>query len=140
MLTLVVLLSFVGAISAQCHPDRVLTVAVPRGGNASVLSPDYPNDYPKNANCQWLINGANTDNPGLELSAADFDVEGGNCKLDYLLIIQINADGSETQLGRFFGDIGPRKLISFTNKVVSFRKLLRNTENSETVRTGAIVT
>ncbi|GAU87512.1 hypothetical protein RvY_00344 [Ramazzottius varieornatus] len=105
------------AAGAQCYPDRVLNIAVPRDGNSSIQSPYYPSDYPKNARCEWLITGSNIGNPGLEFNAIDFDLEHSNCKNDYLLVIQVNTDGSEIQLGRFCGEIGPRKLISFTNKV-----------------------
>ncbi|XP_054002675.1 cubilin [Hylaeus anthracinus] len=57
-----------------------------------IASPDYPNTYPLNAECVWILNSS----PGnqLTLSFAEFDIqESENCDLDYLEIRENNGIG-----------------------------------------------
>lgn len=60
------------------------------GGNytserGTITSPGYPNSYPLNAECVWILNTS----PGnrITLSFSEFDIESSeNCDLDYLEI------------------------------------------------------
>lgn len=111
------LAAFVASVTTQCAPDGSSDLTVPLQGTVSIMSPNFPEKYPDNSNCQWTITGSNTTHPGLEVNCPDFDLEGGSCSYDYLTVIQIGTNGSEVQLGRFCGTTGPRKLVSATSSI-----------------------
>ena len=113
------LAAFVASASAQCAPNDSLNIIVPLQGSVSIQSPNYPANYPDNSNCQWAITGSNTNRPGLEINSDDFQLEGGSCSYDFVTVVQVNADGSNTELGKFCGPTGPQKLVSATNFIVS---------------------
>lgn len=57
-----------------------------------ITSPGYPNSYPLNAECIWMLNIS----PGnkITLSFSEFDIESSeNCDLDYLEIREDNGIG-----------------------------------------------
>ncbi|KAH0948163.1 hypothetical protein HN011_006977 [Eciton burchellii] len=75
------------------------------GGNytseqGTITSPGYPNSYPLNAECIWILNTS----PGnkVTLTFTEFDIESSeNCDLDYLEIRENNGIG--TLIGVFCG-------------------------------------
>ena len=60
------------------------------GGNfttpsGSIVSPNYPNNYPHNTDCEWLITVE--ERHSVVLTFADFDVEGAaDCSYDYVVV------------------------------------------------------
>ena len=60
------------------------------GGNittpsGSIVSKNYPNDYPHNTDCEWLITVE--EGHSVDLTFIDFDVEGTtNCNYDYVAV------------------------------------------------------
>lgn len=84
----------------------------PRG---VIKSPDYPNYYPSNRNCIWIIETQNKYQ--IELKIIQFQVEDHNyCSYDYL---EIRNGGYDTSplIGKFCGDQIPRQIMSFTNQI-----------------------
>ncbi|XP_057337332.1 cubilin-like isoform X2 [Microplitis mediator] len=84
----------------------------PRG---VIKSPDYPNYYPSNRNCEWIIETQNKYQ--IELKIIKFQVEDHHyCSYDYL---EIRNGGYDTSplIGKFCGDQIPRQIMSFTNQI-----------------------
>ncbi|XP_052804288.1 hemicentin-1-like isoform X2 [Mya arenaria] len=78
-----------------------------------IESPNFPNPYPHNLNCTWVID--TTIGNTVYISFSSFSIE-SNCQYDHL---QIN-DGDQptsTSLGTFCGSNLPRPISSSTDKV-----------------------
>ena len=60
------------------------------GGNfttpsGSIISPNYPNNYGHNTDCEWLITVE--ERHSIVLTFVDFDVEGAaDCSYDYVVV------------------------------------------------------
>jgi len=59
------------------------------GGNFStptgtLISKNYPENYPHNALCEWLITVRQ--DQSVVLTFEDFEVEGGGCRYDYVAV------------------------------------------------------
>lgn len=60
------------------------------GGNVTtpsgtILSKNYPNNYPHNTDCEWLITVDETH--AVDFTFIDFDVEGASdCRYDYVAV------------------------------------------------------
>ncbi|XP_046466404.1 cubilin [Neodiprion pinetum] len=81
-----------------------------------ISSPNYPNNYPRNRNCEWLIQMP--PNHHVNLTFTEFDVEHtGNCTDDYVRIY----DGSTRDapiLGSYCGNSNPPTQISYDNELL----------------------
>ncbi|WAR06690.1 CUBN-like protein, partial [Mya arenaria] len=86
----------------------------PRG---TIVSKNYPNNYPHNTDCEWLVTV--DDRHNIELEFTDFDVEGGSvCRFDYVAVY----DGSSvnaTELMKYCGNSlpNPAKYRSLSNQL-----------------------
>jgi len=86
-------------------PNLIFPSSLACGGNytseqGTITSPGYPNSYPLNAECIWILNTS----PGnkVTLTFTEFDIESSeNCDLDYLEIRENNGIG--TLIGVFCG-------------------------------------
>ncbi|XP_055948474.1 cubilin-like isoform X1 [Argiope bruennichi] len=79
----------------------------------SLKSPGFPNDYPNNSQCEYLVKKISPDICGLELKFAHFDVEKGpDCSYDYLDI------GHKTICGQL--PAGFTRMIPFENLEMKF--------------------
>ncbi|XP_077870444.1 CUB and sushi domain-containing protein 1-like [Saccoglossus kowalevskii] len=58
-----------------CAVDCSETAVIPTAGKVDVMSPNYPQDYPDNALCQWLT--TNEDGNDIMVQFVDFDTEEG---------------------------------------------------------------
>ncbi|PNF23973.1 hypothetical protein B7P43_G09286 [Cryptotermes secundus] len=78
-------------------------------------SPNYPNNYPHNKDCQWIISVPTGQQ--IKLNVTDFILEGGsNCRYDYL---EIRNGGSQMAplIGRYCGTTIPRSIPSLSNQL-----------------------
>merc|ERR1712176_233614 len=81
------------------------------GLKGDILSPNYPANYPPNANCTWLIKGNNKNKISLKIRSFDFEKFFDEpCKFDYLLVRDNHAGGRE--LGKFCGQDIPAPILS----------------------------
>ncbi|KAH3692443.1 hypothetical protein DPMN_194284 [Dreissena polymorpha] len=103
-----------------------------------IESPNFPNAYPHNRNCTWIINAALGNS--VNISFSHFDVETHrNCTYDYLKINDGNLPTSPT-LGRFCGTNIPPPVASTQDKVwINFKSdysMARNGFRLEYVTNG----
>ncbi|XP_042898361.1 mannan-binding lectin serine protease 1 isoform X2 [Parasteatoda tepidariorum] len=79
------------------------------GSGGTLTSPDYPDKYPSNTDCRWLLNAAEP-NISLLLRIDTLQIEPDtNCKLDYLQVY-LGATTLAPSLGPFCGNIKDRVL------------------------------
>ncbi|KAK3106526.1 hypothetical protein FSP39_021900 [Pinctada imbricata] len=84
------------------------------GGNYStptgtLLSKNYPNDYPHNTDCTWLITVA--EERSVVLTFEDFDVEGAlNCRYDYVALYD-GPNQNATEIVRHCGTALPNPSV-----------------------------
>ncbi|XP_020655322.3 CUB domain-containing protein 2 [Pogona vitticeps] len=80
------------------------------GLSGSITSPDYPENYPNNAECHWVIQA--TSNSVIRLVFVDFQMENNEkCNFDYVAIF----DGStmeHTLLSHYCGNVKPPDMVS----------------------------
>ncbi|XP_011302978.1 cubilin [Fopius arisanus] len=94
-----------------------------------IESPNFPNRYPPNCNCTWIIDAPMGNK--INISFSHFDLEPENpytdspCKFDYLEIKEGSYGSPVTELGRFCATEGmtlPPKIVSTENQVfITFR-------------------
>lgn len=76
------------------------------GESGSIESPDYPNFYFSNMNCEWKIRVSEGSVVVLYIAAIDIEVNpGGQCQFDYLEFFDGDTDGSRS-FGRFCNNMG----------------------------------
>ena len=95
--------------------EHTLTVFVPSGcgrhinePNGTLESPGYPNNYPSNADCIWVISAPKGHHIELEFKRFDIHKVGGGCRYDYVEIRDGNSRDSPS-LGRHCGKSGKEK-------------------------------
>ncbi|XP_019640486.1 PREDICTED: CUB and sushi domain-containing protein 1-like [Branchiostoma belcheri] len=74
-------------VSAACVHGETLTLtdSVPEG---YIMSPNYPGNYPNNADCSWIITAPSTTAVQLDF-VETFDIEyGANCLYDYVQVLE----------------------------------------------------
>ena len=83
--------------------------------NGEITSPGYPNQYPLNKECTWVILAA--DDKNIELQFREFELEKhSSCRYDYLEVR--DGDGPQMPLlGKFCGDVVPAPVKSSENAV-----------------------
>ncbi|OXU20544.1 hypothetical protein TSAR_014165, partial [Trichomalopsis sarcophagae] len=83
--------------------------------SGSIRSPNYPERYPKNKECVWIIEAKNK--YLISLSAISFEIElSPNCAYDYLEIRSGSQENSPL-LGRFCGKTINQEIVSMTNQM-----------------------
>uniref|UniRef100_A0A670I608 CUB domain containing protein 2 n=1 Tax=Podarcis muralis TaxID=64176 RepID=A0A670I608_PODMU len=91
------------------HHDYVCG-GVLTGLSGSITSPDYPENYPNNAECHWVIQA--TSNSVIKLIFVDFQMENSEqCNFDYVAIFDGPTMG-DTLLGHFCGHVKPPDISS----------------------------
>ncbi|XP_059179030.1 cubilin-like isoform X2 [Physella acuta] len=101
---------------ASCGGDDITAIS------GQFQSPNYPNNYPNNIDCQWVFKTS----PGnaLTLSFNDFELDGG-FNDDY---VEIRAPEITNYIGRWYGNNGPFNLSSsYAGAIVIFRTNEANT-------------
>ena len=99
---------------------------------AVIMSPNYPEDYPTNINCEWEIIGEHLYH--YQLSFLSFDLENSeNCDADFVEIYDGNVKNENSLRLRHCGDQLPDNnlLISTSDKILLVFK-----SNNEVVRSG----
>lgn len=86
------------------------------GLSGSITSPDYPENYPNNAECHWVIQG--TSNSVIKLIFVDFQMEHSEqCNFDYVAIF----DGptmEDTLLSYYCGNTKPPEVVSSAHELL----------------------
>uniref|UniRef100_A0A670I673 CUB domain containing protein 2 n=1 Tax=Podarcis muralis TaxID=64176 RepID=A0A670I673_PODMU len=89
------------------------------GLSGSITSPDYPENYPNNAECHWVIQA--TSNSVIKLIFVDFQMENSEqCNFDYVAIFDGPTMG-DTLLGHFCGHVKPPDISSAQELLVVFK-------------------
>ncbi|CAL8142101.1 unnamed protein product [Orchesella dallaii] len=92
-----------------------------KGFQGVIESPNYPNPYPHNRNCTWIIEASRGNK--VNVSFSHFDIEApyrGNCSYDFVEITEwtrYNSD-NKTILGTYCGTNRPR-LVSSTSDTIA---------------------
>ncbi|XP_055944726.1 cubilin-like isoform X2 [Argiope bruennichi] len=84
-----------------------------------IESPNFPDTYPHNHNCTWMIQAP----PGSNISIAfsHLFLEGGDtCDADYVEVLQMDKEGHQSQLGKYCGDTNrpPGTIQTTTNTAI----------------------
>lgn len=92
------------------------------GHNGVIESPNFPNDYPSNMNCNWIIDVPEGNKINLTFSHFDLENIGSesseNCVDDYLVIKEGENDQPYTEIGKYCGSPEiPMKIASSQNQV-----------------------
>ncbi|KAM4722919.1 CUB domain-containing protein 2 [Rhinophrynus dorsalis] len=85
------------------------------GLSGVITSPDYPDNYPNNAECRWLIRAA--PHSRIRLIFTDFQMENEECNFDYVAVF----DGSgleENQVRYYCGTTKPPDTTSTSNELL----------------------
>ncbi|KAM8930212.1 CUB domain-containing protein 2 [Pelodytes ibericus] len=80
-----------------------------------ITSPDYPDNYPNNAECRWLIQAAT--NSKVRLVFTDFQMENEECNFDYVAIFD-GPSQEEHQAHHYCGTTKPPDTISSSNELL----------------------
>ncbi|CAI9621346.1 unnamed protein product [Staurois parvus] len=83
------------------------------GLSGVITSPDYPDNYPNNAECHWLIRAAPHTN--IRLVFTDFQLESQECNFDYVAVLDGN--GIEEQVRHYCGTTKPPDITSTSNEL-----------------------
>ncbi|XP_062974319.1 CUB domain-containing protein 2 [Elgaria multicarinata webbii] len=86
------------------------------GLSGSITSPDYPENYPNNAECHWVIQA--TSNSVVKLIFVDFQMENDEqCNFDYVAIFDGPTMG-DTLLSHYCGNVKPPDMVSSTHELL----------------------
>ncbi|OQV14989.1 putative Ovochymase-1 [Hypsibius exemplaris] len=131
------ILLLVNGISANEQCGGIITV--PPIGKAEIKSPNFPNNYPDNANCTFTITGP--EGALIRFDSESFSLElprnsvNGWIKPDYVLFTEV-VNGSTVQFSdRLGGRNNVANLISTGNKVV-----IQFVSNANVTSTGFLIT
>uniref|UniRef100_A0A7M4EDK0 CUB domain containing protein 2 n=1 Tax=Crocodylus porosus TaxID=8502 RepID=A0A7M4EDK0_CROPO len=87
------------------------------GLSGVITSPDYPENYPNNAECHWIIQAA--PNSVVKLVFIDLQMENNvACNFDYVAIFDGPTLG-DAHLSRYCGNMEPPDIISSTHEATS---------------------
>ncbi|CAH2311202.1 CUB domain-containing 2 [Pelobates cultripes] len=85
------------------------------GLSGVITSPDYPDNYPNNAECQWLIQAA--PDSKIRLVFTDFQMESEECNFDYVAIFD-GPNLEENKAQRYCGYTNPPDTTSSSNELL----------------------
>ena len=86
--------------------------------DGSFQSPNYPDDYPSQATCQWIIEIPRSQKPFIKLEFKDFNVEEHwSCNYDKVLVYD-GWESNNTLLGSFCGYNTPSPIYATTGKML----------------------
>ncbi|XP_072275305.1 CUB domain-containing protein 2 [Pyxicephalus adspersus] len=83
------------------------------GLSGVITSPDYPDNYPNNAECHWLIRAAPHTN--IRLVFTDFQLESQECNFDYVAVL--DGSGLDEQVRHYCGTTKPPDITSSSNEL-----------------------
>ncbi|GFQ96473.1 cubilin, partial [Trichonephila clavata] len=84
-----------------------------------IESPNFPNPYPHNHNCTWIIKAPKGSN--ISIAFSHLFLEGGDsCDADYIEVLEMNKIQQQTQLGKYCGSVSrpPDNLLTTTNTAI----------------------
>ncbi|GFT97045.1 cubilin, partial [Nephila pilipes] len=86
-----------------------------------IESPNFPNTYPHNHNCTWIIKAPKGSN--LSIAFSHLFLEGGeSCEADYIEVLEVNKEEKQTQLGKYCGSVSrPPGTIQTTTNIAIVR-------------------
>ncbi|RZC35073.1 CUB, FXa inhibition and/or EGF CA domain containing protein, partial [Asbolus verrucosus] len=89
--------------------------------SGNITSPNYPNDYPTQKNCEWKF--ITTPGHRINVSFTSFRTEiHSNCTYDYVTFFDQGFISDDYILGRFCGTVLPAPVVSSSNKLtMTFR-------------------
>lgn len=90
---------FVSKISAQCSDP--LNIYESDSLEDTIQLPSYPNTYPSNSECTWVIESTNF----IEIEILEMIIEPDGCQYDYLEI-HFDSNGSSNSDDRLCGNLG----------------------------------
>uniref|UniRef100_A0A8C5R8E7 CUB domain containing protein 2 n=1 Tax=Leptobrachium leishanense TaxID=445787 RepID=A0A8C5R8E7_9ANUR len=85
------------------------------GLSGVITSPEYPDNYPNNAECHWMIQAA--PDSKIHLVFTDFQMESEECNFDYVAIFD-GPSPMESQTRRFCGSTNPPEITSSSNELL----------------------
>uniref|UniRef100_A0A8D2Q321 CUB domain containing protein 2 n=1 Tax=Varanus komodoensis TaxID=61221 RepID=A0A8D2Q321_VARKO len=123
--------SAIQAAEAKSRADSRYYVCggVLTGLSGSITSPDYPENYPNNAECHWVIQA--TSNSVIKLIFVDFQMENDEqygCDYDHLAVFDGGTEKASL-LGKWCGRETLSPIISSRNKLLLVLHTDRNTAN-----------
>ncbi|XP_022104903.1 fibrillin-2-like isoform X2 [Acanthaster planci] len=84
-------------------------------GSGTLTSPNYPGQYPADAECAWQISTDEGNHVSLTFNSFELE-ESTDCRYDYLVIFD-GADDTATVIGRYCGQQTPRTVTSTASKL-----------------------
>ncbi|XP_056388388.1 CUB domain-containing protein 2 [Hyla sarda] len=81
-----------------------------------ITSPDYPDNYPNNAECHWLISAA--PHAKIRLVFTDFQLESQECNYDYVAVFDGSSQEEEEQVRHYCGTTKPPDTTSSSNELL----------------------
>ncbi|CAL1282886.1 unnamed protein product [Larinioides sclopetarius] len=84
-----------------------------------IESPNFPNTYPHNHNCTWMIQAPRGSNVSIAFS--HLFMEGGDtCEADYVEVLEMDREGRRSQLAKYCGNISrpPNTIQTTTNTAI----------------------
>ncbi|KAM7161687.1 CUB domain-containing protein 2 [Macrochelys suwanniensis] len=86
------------------------------GLSGVITSPDYPENYPNNAECRWIIRAV--PNSVIKLVFADFQMENNEgCNFDYVAVYDGPTMG-DMHLSHYCGNMKPPDIVSSTHELL----------------------
>ncbi|XP_074859501.1 CUB domain-containing protein 2 [Carettochelys insculpta] len=86
------------------------------GLSGVITSPDYPENYPNNAECRWIIRAV--PNSVIKLAFVDFQMENNEgCNFDYVAIYDGPTMG-DAHLSHYCGTVKPPDIVSSTHELL----------------------
>uniref|UniRef100_A0A674HXW0 CUB domain-containing protein n=1 Tax=Terrapene triunguis TaxID=2587831 RepID=A0A674HXW0_9SAUR len=86
------------------------------GLSGMITSPDYPENYPNNAECRWIIRAV--PNSIIKLVFADFQMENNEgCNFDYVAVYDGPTMG-DMHLSHYCGNMKPPDIVSSTHELL----------------------
>merc|ERR1712107_145014 len=128
-LELVFILGIEGSSSCDgCGCPQIIRLNPDKDSNTTVVtSPSFPNKYPKNQNCKWIINATKGK---LKLTFNKFKTEwSSNCKKDYLFV------GNVAKYNKLYL-CGSKLPTNLSLKSKARTMVLKFTSNSKVAKSG----
>ncbi|CAH1775425.1 unnamed protein product [Owenia fusiformis] len=104
--------------SVTCGGRYTLTTSVTSG---TIMSPNYPQNYPQNSDCVWVITAPTTDRIQIDVDSDFYIEQHGSCQYDFLNVLDGGTENSPS-IGKYCGTTAPSSLFSTDNVIyIRFR-------------------
>nr|KAG5692366.1 hypothetical protein BaRGS_007979 [Batillaria attramentaria] len=84
----------------------------------TITSPNFPNNYPSNTECEWDINVEMGYIVKLQFNSTVFSLQGGDCSRDYVEIRDVLANGTRVLRGKWCSTTAPPLITSTTHRII----------------------